>query len=203
MQVLPSAVSTLIDQRIGLVLQTLVWITAINRETGAAESMGLSSADTNQMITVDGQERLYFGAGGLIEVEPIAVNAGLEVRTVELVLAPLAPEIEMLMRGFDSRQAPVEIHRLILHPRTRAIVGAPTRRWKGRIDTEEIVSASEEQPGRAKLTVTSQAAEGTRGLALKKSDESQRLRRLPGGGQDRFARHSDVSGAVPVKWGEE
>ena len=48
------------------------------------------------------------------------------------------------------------------------------------------------------LEVVSETRVLTRGLALKKSDESQRTR-----GGDRFRRYGDISGAVPVYWGEK
>jgi hypothetical protein len=49
----------------------------------------------------------------------------------------------------------------------------------------------------AEVTVASQTRDLTRGLRLKKSDESHQLR-----SGDRFRRYADVSGKVKVWWGQ-
>ena len=67
----------------------------------------------------------------------------------------------------------------------------------------EAEPAGDGGEGSCELSLVSSARAGTRKLALKKSDASGRLRKLPGGGEDRFFQFADISGAVPIKWGSK
>lgn len=193
-------------QRAGRLAHVLVWITARNRATGAQESLGLWSGDDHQDVIIDGVTRTYYGAGGLLDIDQITAKVGLEVRMLQLRMTPTTEEVALLLRGYDARLAPVEIHRALFDPETMALIAPPRRRWKGWADEVSITLGPEDDNGLAEgvavVSIASNARAGTRGLTLKQSDESQKLRGLPGGGADRFYKYTDVSGAVKVKWGE-
>ena len=190
-----------------VLIRHMLWIAARNRATGAVEGLGLWDGDDHQDIVIDGQTRTYYGAGGLVSIEPIRHATGTDVRRVRATLAPMAPEVAMAIRGYDPRTAPVDIYRQIYDPETMQPVGGPVRRLKGRISEIELTQPAEKDgesdDAACSITIATGTIEGTRGLALKKSDESQKLRALPDGGQDRFYQYADISGKVPVKWGEE
>lgn len=111
--------------------RVLVWMQALDRETGQVETMGLWNGADHRVFTIRGEERTYYGAGGLIAVDPITSRTGLNVRMQRLVFSPLAPEVEQLIRGYDARFAPVEIHRALFDPDSHALVDEPHRRFKG------------------------------------------------------------------------
>lgn len=203
MQARPAALTSLLAARSPVIAHQLVWITGRNRATGATQTLGLWTGDDHQDIVVDGQTRSYYGAGSLIAVDPIRAGVGTDVRTTKARLSPLAPEVEMEIRGYDVRQAPVEIHRLVIDPVTMQPVGTPVLRLRGWVNKIEIKTAGDGGEGSCELSLVSSARAGTRKLALKKSDASGRLRKLPGGGEDRFFQFADISGAVPIKWGSK
>ncbi len=178
----------------------LVWVTAKSFSTGAIEEMGLWTGDDHQAFMVDGIARDYFGAGNILELDGISRAASLEVRMHQIKLSPLSPEVITLIRGYDVRLAPVLIHRARFDPGTNALLAPPFRIFKGWVETLEITTGPDAD---CMVKIASNARAGTRGLTLKKSDASQRLRRLPDDREDRFYQYSDISGSVPVKWGEE
>lgn len=178
----------------------LIWVTAKNRVTGDSETLGLWTGDDHQDFVVEGETRAYYGAGNILALDEIPRVASLEVRLHQIRLSPLSPEIQLLIRGYDVRLAPIQIHRARFNAETDELLAAPRRILKGWVETIDIKTGD-----RAECIVkaASNARAGTRGLTLKKSDSSQRLRQLTGGRQDAFYQYTDVSGAVPVSWGEE
>lgn len=176
----------------------LIWVSARNRSTGALETMGLWDGDDHQDFVVDGQTRTYFGAGGVIGWDPLLAQVGLGVRVHTVNLSPLAPEVAQLLRGYEPRLAPVEIHRALFWPDSQALIATPRRIFKGQIDKLRITTPEIGGNAVAEVQMVSVAARLTRTLALKKSDETQKRR-----SGDRMRRYADISGSVDFWWGEE
>lgn len=199
------AIAAHLSARKPIIVRHLIWITARHRLTLAPEAIGFWDGDDHHEILVEGETRTYYAAGALIKIDQISHAVGTDVRRLRAKLAPMAPEVEAAIRGSDARTAPVQVHRLIIDPETMAVIGSPVRRLDGRISEIEFSEPDDDgSEAECRVTIATAAIEGTRTLALKKSDESQKLRALPGGaGGDRFFRYADVSGKVPVKWGEE
>jgi hypothetical protein len=184
--------------RAGTVARQLVWIEARDRNTGATETIGLWSGEEKRQFVIDGEPRTYHGAGTLLKPDPVAASAGLAVRMYQVKLAAIAPEVEDLVLGYETRFAPVTVHRAFYDPATRALVGAPHRVFKGLINS---ITFPREKRGAAPACLLDLASETralTRALGATKSDESQQAR-----GGDRIRRFSDISGAVSVYWGEK
>ncbi len=194
---LNAAATTLLASRDGVVSRWLLWVEARNGQTGATEALGLWTGDDNQTFTIDGQSRSYYGAGGLISLSDLVYEAGTNVRMQTVSLGPLTPEVEMLIRGYEPRLAPAEIHLAIFDPDTMQLLDTE-RRFKGWVDSAPINTPKLGGNAVCEVTLASSSRAGTQTLALKKSDQSQRLR-----GGDRFRRYADISGAVPVWWGEK
>lgn len=203
MLTLPSAVLDHLTARKPLKVRRLIWVAGANRISGAIETMGLWTGDDHQDFVINGETRTYFGAGNIISIDGLRRSAGLEVRSVNLTLSSISPEVEMMIRGYDVRLAPVEIHRIYFDPETDQTLGTPLRVFKGWIDKIDLKTPPEGQEADCKVTLVSNARAGTKGLTLKKSDGTQRLRKLPGGAEDRFYQYTDIAGDVPVKWGEK
>jgi hypothetical protein len=191
-------VLTLLQARRGIVARLLVWIVAKNRTTGALEANGFWNGDQDATMTIAGESRLYVAAGALLGVEPVTEEIGATVRMQVIRLSGISPEAEQVLRGYEPRLAPVELHRMVFDPVTMAQVGAEQLLFRGAIDRVKIMTPAIGGPGVAEVTVASNARDLTRGLRLKKSDESQQLR-----SGDRFRRYADVSGKVKVWWGQK
>ncbi len=180
-----------------VVARLLVWVTAQNRISGLPEEGGIWSGAQDQTFTIDGTPRLYVGGGGLVSIDTLTTEVGLAVRIQRLALSSMAPEVVALIREYEARLAPVEIHRALFDPASDTLIAEPHRVFRGWIDEAPEEIGTLEGEGKASLSLASASRALTKGLALKRSDESQRLR-----GDDRFRRYSDVSGSVPVYWGE-
>lgn len=190
---------TQLQARAGLRARLLVWISARDRMTGAIVPAGFWTGDQDQSFTVGGGSRLYVGAGGLLGMDDLTVETGLSVRSFSVWLATAAPEVITAIRGYDTRLAPVEIHRVLTDPLSHQIVAHPHRIFKGFVDGAPLVTPDVAgDGGRVTLRLASAALELTRGLTGKWSDESMKAR-----GGDRLFRYADVSGKVPVYWGEK
>jgi len=181
-----------------VVARLLVWVEAMNRTTGAPETLGLWTGEDHRTFEIDGTARTYFGAGGLLQVEPVTMQAGLTVRMHRLTLSPLAPEGAELLRGYDPRLAPVEIHRALFDPETMDLLDAPHLVLRGQVDEAPITTPEIGGEASAQLVVAGAARALTRACTLKKSPEALRAR-APG---DAFRDYAAVAGEVKVWWGE-
>lgn len=197
MRIFDNAVAALLAARGGLVPHRLVWIGARSKSTGETEAMGVCSAEDDMSIQIDGATRTYVGAGTLLQAEAITSGPGLDVRSHQIQMAAIAPEVENLVKGYDTRFAPVEIHRVFLHPQTRRVVGAPHRVFRGLINTIDFPRAEVGGTPGCTIELVSETRSLTRTLPLKKSHES-----CVAGGGDNFRQYGDISGSVAIYWGE-
>ena len=124
---------------------------------------------------------------------------------LQLALSPLTPEVAQLLRGYDARLAPAEVHRALLSLETGQLIAEPIRVFRGWVDEVKIrtgaVSETGEVGGTGEATVTlASAARGlTRPLTLTRSDAEMRRRNAG----DAFRRYTDIAGEVGVWWGEK
>jgi len=197
MRIYDAATLASLNARQGTIAHRLIWISARETGTETIAALGLWSGEYDLAITIGGQARVYIGAGGVLQADPISAQAGLAVRIHQLRLAAVAPEVEDLVKGYDTRFAPVEIHRALFDPATRALVGDPHRVYLGMINNIEFPTAAPGGQAECIVSVASETRVLTRTLAGKKSDETHKARAA-----DRFRRYGDISGSVPVYWGE-
>ncbi|MFN4090531.1 MAG: hypothetical protein ACK4QW_16020 [Alphaproteobacteria bacterium] len=181
-----------------IVAHALVWITARDRTTGAPASVGFWTGDADRSFTIDGAPRLYHGAGAVIEIDDVVAGIGLETRILEVRLSNLTEAFFAASALYDPRRAPVEIHRAEFHPVTRALIGVPHRRFRGRVVEFPETEGAAGGEGGAVLRLASAVDDLRRTLSLRKSDASHRLR-FPGDG---IRRYGAIATAVPVAWGE-
>jgi len=193
-----AATSAAINGRKGIIAHRLVSISARAIPTGAVEELNLWTGDFNLSIVLDGVPRTYLALGALLEGESIVSGTGLNVRVHQLRLSAIPPEVEDLVKAYDTRFAPVSIHRALFDPETRDLEGTPHRVFLGNINSLDFPTVPDGEEAACVVEVVSEARILTRTLALKKSDESHR-RRASG---DAFRQYADVSGSVPVYWGE-
>ena len=186
-----------LNARVAVVARLLVWVTARNRTTGLPESLGLWTGSDDRSFTIAGSPRTYVGAGGLMGVPPLVAQTGITVRMHRLTLSPLNQTVANMIRTYDARFAPIEIHRALFDPVTTALISEPHRIFKGLVDEVELPIDPANLETRCEVTIASSARYLTRTLTLKRSDASQQRR-----SGDRFLRYVDVSGEVDIFWGE-
>ncbi|MFD1914109.1 hypothetical protein [Halodurantibacterium flavum] len=182
--------------RRAIMARVLIWIEALNRETGVQEALGLWNGDDHRDFVIGGQVRTYYGAGALLAVDPITSRTGLQVRLHRVVLSPLAPEVRQVIRGYDPRFAPVEIHRAVFDAETHGLVDEPHRRLKGYIDKISVSTPPKGSGARVELQIASAARALTIPVSRKRSHEALKARR-----DDDFRRFSAMAGTIETRWG--
>ena len=198
MRILDPTSAEYLSARTGVASRHMVHVIARNRETGLPEALGLWQGDDHLTIAIGEINRTYYGAGGLIGVEPIRAGIGLEVRMLQLALSPLTPEVAQLIRGYDARLAPAEVHRGLLSLETGQLIAEPIRVFRGWVDEVKIRTGEVGGTGEATVTLASAARELTRALTLTRSDAEMRRRNA----SDPFRSYTDVAGEVGVWCGE-
>ena len=185
-----------LEERRGTDARVLLWIEAKNRETGLPEVIGFWSGDDHQDFLIDGEIRTYFGAGQVIDVPPIIVEPGFQVRNYRVKLPPFTEEVKTLMQTYEPRLARVEIHSCPLDIDSGAPLGTPVRCFKGFLNQ----APEERKQGDAsytELVMVTNARMLTFGLPLKRSS-AELMRRNP---DDRGREYIDITGQWTVPWG--
>lgn len=199
MRILDTASAEYLSAHTGVASRHMVHVIGRNRDTDAQEALGLWQGDDHLTIAIGGVNRTYYGAGGLIGVEPIRAGIGLEVRMLQATLSPLTPEVALLLRGYDTRLAPAEVHRGLLSLETGQLIAEPIRVFRGWVDALKIRTGEVGGTGEATVTLASAARSLTRALTLTRSDTEMRRRNTG----DRFRDYADIAGEVGVWWGEK
>lgn len=175
-----------------------LWIVARDMATNAAYPVGFWTGDDAATITAEGAQRTYYGAGAALSLEPLTYHLGAVIQTQRISLGPLAPEVQQVLRGYDTRQAPVQIHLVMLD--ANGAVQSVEMAFDGVMDRFEINEGPVDDYGNSTVVcdaeLVSDARMLTRTLSLKMSDASQRLR----SDADRFRQYADVAGEVKVTW---
>lgn len=121
------------------------------------------------------ETRQFYGAGNLVKISDIPLVSNLTVQNVNVELSPLASNAEELIRGFDVRQAVVQIFRGLFVPGEGRMVEAAFPRFVGFVDSVEVVTPSENGEGSNNLTCASHTQEVTRANSATRSDTSQKV----------------------------
>lgn len=187
----------------GLVPRDLVWLTVRAFDTGAPSSFGLwSGDDTLDIAVISGTTgapvtRTYIG-GVNLDVGEIVETADLTVQAIDISLSAIAPTVQAIARGYDTRLASVEIHSLMLDPATRLPVDEAEIMFLGAIDDAPMPTAAAGGESVMKFTAIDDGMLMlTRTSAAKRSDERQQ-----GRDGDRLNRYSNVVGNWQVFWGD-
>jgi hypothetical protein len=183
--------------RVATHVELLLWVKARDRATNAVVPLGLWTGWDNQTISVNGVARDYYGAGTLLEFEPLETAVGLDVRDYSVRLSAISPEVELLVRGYDVKFAQMEIHRAEFDA-GYVILAQPERVFKGTVEGSPIITPAIGGQGSIALTCVSTARNLTRYINLTKSDEMQRQR-----SGDRFRKFGSIAKEVDVVWGDK
>lgn len=198
MRNLPQAVATHLAFGAGVDVRVLVWITARDRATAEPVPFGFWTGADHQEIEVDGAARLYHGLGALLDMDPVTSSATAQEKIWSLRVSPLHPQIAEVIRTYDARLAPVEVHEWHFDPVTHLPLAPPIRAIRGTVMEVDIPVPAEGEDISATISVVTDAWRLTQGLTLTRSHEALLARTA---GADQFRRYNVVTG-VRVYWGE-
>lgn len=175
----------------------LVWISARNRTTGGVEQIGFWTGADHQEFLIDGQARLYYAAGSMLKMDPIRLQNGIKVRSHRVTFSQIAPELEMLIRGYDPRHAPVEIHRALFDPLSDNLIDEPHLLIRGFVDKASLTTPPKGGAGSVTVEIASEARALTRALSRYRSDSTLKARAAT----DRFRQYASQTEAAETPWG--
>lgn len=170
-----------------------LWVKARNRNTNAVETVGISNYPNDLTIPVNGQNRTYLGAGGLIDISEINFVTGTDIQSVDVTLAGVDSSAQDLVRAYDSRLSPAELHLGLISIEHGGLVGMASA-YEGWLDGTTITGSGSSID--IKITIISKSRVGTKKLTNKKSHEQQLLR----DSTDKGREYSTISGSVMVEW---
>lgn len=196
---------TALAQR-ALVARDFLWFVARNRSTGVPESVGfwsdienVSSVPVINPDTLLTVTRNYYGAGGLIEIEGIPAVSTIQVQDVTIQMSQLDEAVAQAVRGYDIKQARVEIHRGLFDPVSRQLVAPAFVRFVGFVNLVDIRTPRENEAGGVQITCVSHTQELLRSNPSSRSHEDQRYTRSAG---DNFFVDAGVASNWDYQWGE-
>lgn len=165
-----------------LVARDFLWVVARNRATGAPFPYGFWSdvGDVSAPIlnpnTGLAETRNFEGSGTLIQISDIPLVANLTVQTITVKMNQIDDAVQNIVRGYDLKQAQVEVYRGLFSPVSRQIVAPAVNRFIGYVDQIEISTPKEDDEGSITLTCASHSHEFTRYNPATRSHEDQKLR---------------------------
>ncbi len=176
----------------------LLWIGAKNFGTLTDASIGLWNGEDDLTFTIGGSPRVYNGALGKFEVEPLVYAKGTDIRSQRITLSANTPEVEDTVRGYVVKGAAVELHLALMDPLSGLLIDID-RKFKGFLNRAPISTPALGSGGSTvSLEIVSSMRLLTRTLAVKKTDQSQKLR-----SGDRFRRYGAVAAEVDTDWMKE
>lgn len=202
MRTISGAESSALAQR-SVALRDLVWITAKDRTTGSAQSVGFwNDVGTVTLSVIDpltgaSVARTFVGAGSLLGIDDIAASADLSIKQITVRLSGVNATVAQAVRGYDPRLAPIQIHRLIINPASGAPYAAARARFVGFVERVDIIDPPPGGQGLVTVTAVSQLRELTRANPDMTSSESQKLRL----GTDRFLEFANDVSKWRIMWG--
>lgn len=183
----------------GVKVRQLFWVTARNRSTGADETIGIWSGEDHQQFVIDGVTRTYYGSGNFLDFGQLLLESSLKVRKLVVTVSSISPEIDTVLRTYDPKFAPVELHLVIYNPETNNLVSTPLKIFTGWIDKFPVKRPTVNSEGEGRIEMVGATRLLTRELALKRSNESQRLRSP----SDTFFADVTMTGQVTTPWGSK
>lgn len=188
-----------------LIPRTLIFVQPKDRLTGDLVNFGFWDGTGDVTLTVtDGlsqtdEDRDFTSRGAVLAVGDITLSDNLNVGSVQVSLSQLNSDVEDALRGYDMRNAPIQIYRALFGiANPRALVAPARCRFVGFVNTAPISTGAIGSQAATTMTCVGCTRELTRSNTDLRSDESQQ-RRQSG---DRFFRWVAATGQVQVFWGQ-
>lgn len=187
-----------------IVFRDFLWIVARNRETGAPypygfwSDVGSVSVQVVNPLNQQAVTREFEGAGTLIQISDIPAVSNLTVQTITIEMSQISPSVADVVRGYDLKQARVEVFSGYFDPDSRALLEPAFCRFQGFVDDAPIKTPKENEVGSITLTCNSHTAELTRANPETRSHDAQLLRDP----MDGFFKDAAAVGDWNVDWGQ-
>lgn len=198
MQTFGANTSAAFSSRIVPEARSLLWIAAKDRATGASTTIGFWNGDDHQDFIIGGVTRSYYGAGTIPGLDAITKTTGLIVQMHRIKLAIGAPEVLLAVRGYDLRQAPIELHRA-LYDDDLNLIDEPHEVLTGWIDGAPETRAIVGGTTQVSLTLASASRALTKTLPTMRSDQALRLRNAADAGR----KYASIAGTIKAYWGSK
>jgi hypothetical protein len=188
----------------GLVIRDFVTIRAKDRTTGDIEELCLwngfvpITAPVTKPSDGSSDSRVFQAAGTLLSVQSIPAGMQTEVRTIRVRLSKLSPVALNIIRTYDAKMAPIEIHRGLFDTESHQLVDPALCRFDGYINNAPIKTPKAGSEGYIEVECVSRSRILTRTSGMLFSMETLKRR-----SSDLFGKYLDVSGAWRIWWGQE
>ncbi|WP_426229287.1 hypothetical protein [Pararhizobium sp. DWP3-4] len=187
-----------------LIPRDFIWLKARTLDTGLPFEYGFWSGVSNVSASVLNPDtgtavtRNFEGAGSLISISDVPLVSNAEVQSVTVTLSQIDDAVANIVRGYDLKQAVIEIYRGLFSPESRQLVAPAFCRFVGFVDDPEITTPSENEEGAIVLSCVSHTQEMTRVNSDTRSNESQKLRSAT----DNFFQDATTVGEWELFWGQ-
>lgn len=199
MRTLPAELTAHLNAVSGVKMRQLLWVEAKNRTTGEPETIGFWSGEDHQVFVIDGETRTYYGSMQFISFGEVMLDSTLNIRKLTAKVSAISPEIEVVLREYEPKMAPVETHVAFFYPDTNNLICPPLKMHKGWIDRFPIKTPPVGEDGEGSLEMVNHTRMLTRRLPHKRSDDTQRRR----SGTDSFFADVGMTGQVTTPWGSK
>jgi hypothetical protein len=189
--------------RNGIIQRDLVSIVGKHRSTGAERMFCFwSGLDTYAINVVSGEtgavvSRDFVGDGSIIRVGKTTRRSGLEYKNKTITLSMAHPEVELMVRGYDLRMAPIEFHVGILDPASHLFAANPVVDYMGFINEPNDVRPAPGSEGGVTLSCLSHSVELTNINPLRRAHVVQNQR-----SGDGLYKYLSIISEVNVTWGQ-
>lgn len=190
--------------RNGLITQEMVSIKARHRTTGVEEWFCFyTGLDTYAFNVVSGEtgtlvSRTFAGDGSVLQIGKSVRRSGLEYKNKTVTLSMLHPTVELMVRGYDLRMAPIEFHIGVLDPASRLFADDPQVDWQGFINEPNSVRPAPGSEGGVTFSCLSHSVELTYINPLMRAHEIQSQR-----SGDGLYKYLTIMPEVTLPWGME
>lgn len=175
----------------------LIWFKAKNRSTGAAETIGFWTGADHAVFTIGGVERTYYAAGTFAKLDPLRRQVGMKARTQRVSFSQVSPEFLQLIRTYDPRHAPIEIHRALFDPLSEQLIDEPHLIQRGFVDKANIPTPAKGGAASISIEIATHARALTKTLSRFRSDATLRSCAAA----DAIRQYASLSEAVDTPWG--
>lgn len=186
-----------------IVFRDFLWIIARDRSTGNPypygfwSDVGSVSVQVVNPLSQSAVTRSFEGAGTLISISDIPAVSNLTVQTITIEMSQINDSVAATVRGYDLKQARVEVFSGYFDPNSRALLEPAFCRFQGFVDKSEIKTPKEGEAGSIVLTCNSHLAELTRSNPDTRSHATQQNRSYGDG----FFQDVAAVGDWNIEWG--
>lgn len=187
----------------GIIVRDLVSITAKHRSTGVERMFCFwSGLDTYAINVISGEtgavvSRSFAGDGSIIKVGRTVRRSGLEYKNKTITLSMGHADVELMVRGYDLRMAPIEFHLGILDPASHLLADNPPVDYMGFVNEVSNARPAPGAEGGVTLSCLSHSVELTDINPLRRA--TTMLNQRSGDG---LYKYLGVMGEVQVPWGQ-